>query len=472
MTIAGIDQGTTSTRALVTEADGSVTVTHSVAHRQHYPRPGWVEHDPEELLTNIRSCADSVPGARFIGLDNQGESCLAWDAITKEPLSPVLVWQDNRSLDMLERLKADGVESEVLARAGLPLDPYFSAGKLAWIVENLSQAGAALAQGRLRLGTTDAFFLDRLTGRCVTDVTTASRTSLMNLRTLDWDPMLCELFNIPRHCLPAIVPTTGDFGGMTTSSGSVALTASVVDQQASLYGFGCRHKGEVKITFGTGAFALMVTGDEIINRRELGLLPTVAWQKAGEAPTYALDGGIFTASAALNWARDLGLFRDFAQLNAIAGPSAVEQGLVFVPALAGLGSPHWQPRARGVWSGLSLDHGPLLLVQSILEGVAYRAAEVLAAMEECVGRCETVRIDGGMSGNPYFAQFLADVAARTIHPAHMSEVTGLGTMALAAHGAGEEFTIEPACGEVTPQRDLSAALPRFRRAIDAALAAC
>tara|TARA_R110002020_G_scaffold57596_3_gene158397 strand:- start:7849 stop:9276 length:1428 start_codon:yes stop_codon:yes gene_type:complete len=438
--IVGIDQGTTSTRALVVNPYGKLEVVHSVEHQQIYPQNGWVEHDPEELVRNIQACVDAAGKIEAIGIDNQGESCLAWDAETKKALSPVIVWQDNRTLVDLEVLRAQGVEAETLARAGLPLSAYFSASKLGWILRNLPAAQEARARGTLRLGTTDAFFLDRLTGRFVTDVTTASRTSLMKLDGLCWDQTLCDIFGVPIECLPCIVPTTGDFGSMETAAhGPVPVTASVVDQQAALYGFGCRRKGQAKVTFGTGAFALMVTEDEIVNRPELGLLPTVAWQLDGHDPVYAVDGGVFTASAALNWAKSLGLFQSYDDINAFDGEPAIESGLVFVPALAGLGCPHWEPRARGVWLGLSLEHTKAQMVQSVLEGVALRAAEVVQAMDRCIPLSDELLIDGGMSKNPYFTQFLANVTGKVIRSARMPELTGLGTILLASDCAGGKF---------------------------------
>ncbi|MGC1486325.1 MAG: FGGY family carbohydrate kinase [Albidovulum sp.] len=466
MRIAGIDQGTTSTRVLVLEADGHLKLVHSVTHEQFYPRESWVEHDPEELIRNIRICADAAGKVDAIGIDNQGESCLAWDARTKEALSPVIVWQDSRSIDQIERLRSDGLEAETLARAGLPLDPYFSASKLAWIVAHIPAARDALKQGHLRLGTTDAFFLDRLCGRYVTDVTTASRTSLMNLQTQEWDETLCRMFGVPLNALPEIVPTTGDFGVLQTASGQLPVTASVVDQQAALYGFGCRAPGEAKITFGTGAFALMLTGPKIFNQPELGLLPTIAWQKQGKAPVFAVDGGVYTASAALNWAKSLGLFSDFSQINAFDTPPAIDSGLVFVPALAGLGCPHWDARARGVWLGLSQDHKPAQLVQSILEGIAFRAAEVIGAMNRCVAIDGPVLVDGGMSANPYFIQFLANVLGREVRPAKMPELTGLGTIELASDVLGHTPQKVAQFGAVSPNSVQTAMTETFQKALE------
>ena len=467
MRILGIDQGTTSTRALVLNTDGTLEVSRSVEHRQSFPQAGWVEQDPEELLRNIGTCLEAAGKLDAVGLDNQGESCLAWDAKTKEPFHPVIGWQDRRTLPELRNLRAGGAEAETLRRAGLPLDPYFSAGKLGWIVKNVPEARSALRKGRLCLGTTDAFFLDRLTGRFLTDVTTASRTSLMALDSLNWDETLCRLFGVPIDCLPEIVPTTGSFGTVETAFGPVPVTASVVDQQAALYGFGCRRAGEAKITFGTGAFALMVTGGDIIREPALGLLPTVAWQLTGQDPVYALDGGVFTASSALNWARSLGLFDDLSEINAFFTPPAIESGLAFVPALAGLGCPHWEPNARGVWLGLSIEHTREQLVQSILEGVAFRATEAIDAMDRCVSIDGAIRIDGGMSKNPYFIQFLADVSGREIHPAAVPELTGLGTVKLACHAAGHQPEITGTFGSCIPGKSRRDDCRLFEKAVAA-----
>lgn len=465
MRVAGIDQGTTSTRAIIVNTDGKLEVAHSITHQQSFPHEGWVEQDPEEIISNIKTCVASAGKLDAIGIDNQGESCLAWDAETKQALYPIIGWQDRRTLSHLEQLATEGYETDTLARAGLPIDPYFSASKLGWLVENVPEVKAALERGTLRLGTTDAFFLDRLTGQFVTDVTTASRTSLMNLEQRCWDETLCNIFGVPIECLPKIVPSTGSFGTMDTDFGPVPVTASIVDQQAALYGFNCRDTGAAKITFGTGAFALMVTGNEIINKPELGLLPTVAWQLEGEEPVYALDGGVFTASSAINWAQKLGLFTDLSDINAFYTPPAIDSGLVFVPALAGLGCPHWEPNARGVWAGLSLSHSNEQLVQSILEGVAFRAAEVITAMNQCLPVKGAINIDGGMSKNPYFVQFLADVSGREICPATVPELTGLGTVMLAYHATGRKPEFIAEFGSYTPKKDRKGSTKLFELAV-------
>ncbi|MEZ5825492.1 MAG: FGGY family carbohydrate kinase [Geminicoccaceae bacterium] len=442
MRALAIDQGTTSTRALAFDEVGSMTTVASFTHRQNYPRPGWVEHDPLELLDHVRACMQAAAGLDdlvAIGIDNQGESCLAWDGTTGEPVSPVIVWQDDRTAETVRNLEGDGLAPLVMQRAGLPLDPYFSASKLAWILREIPRARELHAAGRLRLGTTDAFFLDRLCGRFVTDISTASRTSLMNLRTGGWDRELCRIFGVPIECLPEITSTTGTFGTFDCNGRDIPLAASIVDQQAALYGHGCRNPGDVKITFGTGAFALALTGSSPVDA-STGALPTIAWRKQGEAAVHALDGGVYCASSAVNWARDLGLFSSFEQISAFDRPPACTRGLIFVPALAGLACPHWQRQARGAWFGLSLHAEPADMVMAMLEGIAFRTAEVLEVLGKAVDLREPVSIDGGMAANGWFCQFLADVLEREVMVSRQSELTALGTATLAAEGAGHTLS--------------------------------
>jgi glycerol kinase len=444
--VIGLDQGTTSTRALVLEDGAPPRIAHAVRHAQSFPKPGWVEHDPLELLANLRACLAAAGPAEAIGLANQGESCLAWDRVTRQPLSPLIVWQDNRTIDQVSRLAAEGAQSETLARAGLPLDPYFSASKLAWLLQEVPAVAAAHKAGRLCLGTTDAFFLHHLTGRFVTDTTTASRTSLMNLETGAWDPVLCALFGVPLECLPEIRDSVGDFGTV----GGLAVRASVVDQQAALYGHGCRASGDAKITFGTGAFALAITGDAIIRAPERGLLPTVAWRAAGQT-TYAVDGGVYDAGSALDWARQLGLFTEVAELSAFEAPSAIARGLAFVPAMSGLACPHWDRSAAALWIGMTAGVGKRDMVQAMLEGIALRAAEVIVAMDAQVPISGAIRIDGGVARSDYFAQFLATVLNRPVKRMEFDELTALGCAALAGQGAA---VVLPDAGTLfVPQSD-------------------
>lgn len=430
MRIAAIDQGTTSTRALVLGADGRLSPVLALPHAQATPAPGHVEQDAEELLANILRCLERSE-AQVVGLANQGESCLAWDARDGRPLGPVISWQDDRTADVTAALEREGAAPMVMQRAGLPLDPYFSASKLGWILRHVPGARDLARLGQLRLGTTDAFFRDRLTGRFQTDIATASRTSLLNLSTGEWDPDLCRLFGVPIAALPRITPTSGDLG---TLPGGARLMASIVDQQAALYGHGCRAPGETKITFGTGAFAQAVTGG-LVRADGSGVLPTVAWHEAGGAVTYALDGGVYAAASAVNWAKGLGLFTDYAQISAFEG-AAIDRGLAFVPALVGLGAPHWNRAARGAWLGLALADGPRDLMQALLEGIALRAAEVLGAMARVQPLAGPVSVDGGLSRNPYFTAFLAQTLGRDLHLSEEAELTAMGLAHMAAKAAG------------------------------------
>jgi glycerol kinase len=464
MRIVAIDQGTTSTRALVVEKDGSARLVHSERHRQHHPGAGLVEHDGEELIANIRTCLAAAGKADAIGIDNQGESCLAWDARTKKPISPVIVWQDARTADRVDRLKAEGAEALTLARAGLPLDPYFSATKLRWLLEHAENALDLAQAGRLRLGTTDAFFLDRLTGVCATDVTTASRTSLMNLETGEWDSDLCALFGVPGECLPQIRPTVGSFGEID----GIPVTASMVDQQAALYGHGCRAAGDIKITFGTGAFALGVTGEKIVRLPERGLLPTIAWQ-IGASRSYAVDGGVYNAGSAVEWALRLGLTSDLAALDAFDRAPAIERSLAFVPALSGLACPHWDRSAAGLWIGMGLETDARDLLQALLEGIALRTAEVIDAMSAALPVGSKISVDGGLVRSDYFVRFLAACLNRSVVVRAFDELTAFGCAGLAAAIGGYSLTV-PRQGEriIEPAADGTAWRARFAQAVSRA----
>ena len=445
MTILAIDQGTTSTRALVL-GEGGARLVGAREHRQHYPAPGRVEHDPAELLRDVAACLDvAPPDVAAVGIANQGESCLAWDADTGEAVGPVIVWQDVRTRDVTARLCAQGCEDIVRERSGLPLDPYFSASKLAWIVREIPEARRLAARGRLRLGTTDAYFRDRLAGRFETDVSTASRTSLMNLSTCEWDADLCALFGVPPEALPPIGPSAGDLGAVSCGGRRVPLAASLVDQQAAVYGHGCRAPGEAKITCGTGAFMLAVTGPGR-PAATAGALPTVLWQRAGEAPVHGLDGGVYAAGAAVNWARRIGLFTDFAEIDAFGKPPAILRGLAFVPALPGLACPHWDRAARGTFLGLSLDTDRADMAQAVLEGVALRIAEVARGLGGTVPLASPVALDGGMSANPWFAQFLANALGLDLRVSAVADVTAIGAAAMAAEAVGAEAAGAEAAG--------------------------
>jgi glycerol kinase len=460
--VIAIDQGTTGSGVHVLESDGTFRSGATIDHKQFYPQPGWVEHDAEELVGNVASLIAAVKddNVRGIGIANQGETVVAWDAKTKRAIHNAIVWQDARTHAAIEGLKAAGHEETTLAHAGLPLDPYFSAAKLRWILDHVDDANALRREGRLRFGTSDAFLLDRLAGVFATDVTTASRTSLMNLQTLQWDPVLAELFGVPIECLPEIRSTTGEFGAID----GVPVTASMVDQQAALFGHGCRNPGDAKITFGTGAFALAIAGDKPLKDPKSGLLPTIAWKLGDAAVTYAIDGGVYNAASALNWARELGLFRDFAEIDAFEG-TAIERGLVFVPALSGLGCPYWDRSAAGLWLGIGLETSKRDLVQSVLEGVAFRAAQVIEAMNGLQPIAPRLSIDGGLANNGYFRTFLANALGRRLTVPASVELTGLGCALFALIGAGLTTIAalpaeSPPHASIEPENQLDTALRR------------
>ncbi len=388
MRVVAIDQGTTATKALLVEPDGSRRLLATRRHRQILPAPGRVEHDPEELLAHVAEllALGRAEGASAAALANQGETVVAWDRATGRPLANAIVWQDQRTAPGIEALRAAGAAPEVLARAGLPLDAYFSASKLRWLLDHVPEARPLLAQGRLGLATSDAFFLQRLTGAYVTDITTAARTSLLNLDAGAWDETLCALFGVPRETLPEIVECDAPLGELP---GGLPLTASLVDQIAALHGHGCAAPGDAKVTFGTGAFALAVTAGR---PRIPGVVAALGWRgPAGRI--HAADGGVYSAGAAVEWLVRLGLVADPAALDGLEGPPAADRGVFFVPALSGLACPHWDRSAAGLWIGLDAATGRADLVKSVLEGVAFRVAEVLDAL----GAAGRLSIDGGLT---------------------------------------------------------------------------
>jgi glycerol kinase len=431
MKVLAIDQGTTGTKGFSLDADGTFSKIASYEHKQIYPQQGWVEHDAEELLHHIEACIAAAGHVDAIGIANQGETLVAWDAQSKRPIYNAIVWQDDRTKNVTEKLKAEGAEALTRDKAGLPLDPYFSASKMRWIIDHVPEAKLLLSAGRLRLGTSDSFFLDRVSNVFATDVTTASRTSLMSLQSLQWDDDLCGLFGVPRVCLPEISRTTGPFGFYN----HVPITASLVDQQAALFGHGCEKLGDAKITFGTGAFALAIAGAERPIKNTSGLLPTVAWKIGNQPALYAVDGGVYNAASAVNWAKGLGLFSDFAEINMFEKPSALSRGLVFVPALSGMACPHWDRSASGLWLGLGLDTTKHDMMQAVLEGIAMRAAEVVRVM----GKGHQISIDGGLAHNPYFGQFLSNALGRVVTVAGSADLTALGTARMALLGAGSSI---------------------------------
>ena len=458
MRILALDQGTTSTRLLA--FDASVTLVGEIRHATHRPTSGWVEQDAAEILTSCRALLSIAAPADAIALANQGESCLAWDAVTGALLSPIVVWQGRRTMADLARLAE--ASDEVQARSGLPLDPYFSATKLAWLLRNLPEVAMAHEAGRLRLGTTDAFLLDNLTGQFATDRATASRTGLMNLFHGQWDAELCRIFGVPIETLPEIRGNLSGFGMVD----GVPVAAAIVDQQGALYGHGCRKPGEAKVTFGTGAFALTVTGPSPPDPAMLrGLLPTVAWD-LGQGPVYALDGGVPDAGSALEWALKAGIAAGLADFDSFDQPPAIARGLVFVPAFSGLGAPLWDRSAAPLIIGLTPEMTRRDLCQALLEGIAFQTATLLEEMAAIAPLTGPISVDGGLTASAYFLQFLADISQREIATSDFNERTAYGAARLAALALGADLS-DPArtTGRILPGEAVPDRSARFAMAL-------
>jgi len=435
--LLGIDEGTSAVKAVVFDADLTPVAEGRREKALAHPKPGWVEQDPEEVVEAVvGAVADALAGAdgeiAACGLDHQGESVLAWDAETGRPLTQIVTWQDKRSQEILDRLERDGQAEAVRERSGMPLDPYFSAGKLAWLLENDDAVAGARDAGTLRLGTVDSFLCSRLGARFETDPSTASRTQL---GAPEWNPELLAAFGVPAAALPTIADTAGDLGVLSHSDWPVELPlrARCVDQQAALAGAGCVTQGLAKATYGTGVFLLAHVGDARPAPRG-GLVPTVAW-RIGDLVEWALDGGVFTAGALLEWLTgELGLAESPAELATAAADVEDAKGVRVLPALAGIGAPWWRPEARAVISGLTAGAGPAHVGRAALEGIAWRVADVLSAVRETVP-VEALRVDGGLTRSDLLLQLQADAAGVVVQRGAV-DATAAGAAALAAVGAG------------------------------------
>ena len=436
--VLAIDQGTTSTRAILFDADARPVAVAQRELRQHYPRPGWVEHDPEDIWRDALAVArDSVTSSGVdvgrvagIGITNQRETVVVWDRSTGEPIHRAIVWQDRRTAEACARLKADGLEDLVRERTGLLLDPYFSAAKIAWILDQVAGARERAERGELAFGTIDCFLLWRLTGGAVhaTDLTNASRTSLFDIRNLCWDAELCRLFRVPQPLLPEVYENSRIFGITAPGLFEVPLPIAGIagDQQAALFGQACFAPGMAKATYGTGCFMLLNTGEEPVTSKHR-LLTTPAYS-AGGRTTYALEGSIFVAGAAVKWLRDgLGVIDRAADTHALAEQVPETHGIYMVPAFVGLGAPHWDAEARGAIFGLTLDTTPAHLARAALEAVAYQTLDLMEAMQgDGAAHAGTIRIDGGMAANGWLCRFLADILDLTVERPRLLETTALG----------------------------------------------
>jgi len=447
-TILAIDQGTTGTTALLLDTEARVLGRATVAVPQHFPRPGQVEHDAEEIWATV---LEAIAGAlaksnrsgsevRAIGITNQRETTLLWSRATGRPLHRAIVWQDRRTAPECDALRARGVEPLIYERAGLLLDPYFSGTKIAWLLDHVDGARAKALRGELAFGTIDTWLIHKLTGGAhVTDVSNASRTMLLSLRALEWDDELLGALDVPRAVLPEVVSSAGVVGvtrGVPGLPDGIPIAGIAGDQQAALFGQGCFRVGDVKCTYGTGAFVLMNVGAAPLASKHR-LLTTVGWRIPGEV-AYALEGSAFIAGAAVQWLRDgLGIIRDSAEIEALAREVDDAGDVVFVPALTGLGAPHWAPRARGLIAGLGRDTTRSHLARAALEGIAMEIADLVEAMSHDAGApIASMRVDGGASANDLLMQTQADVTGTSVVRPRVLETTALGAGMLAALGAG------------------------------------
>ena len=445
--IMSIDQGTTSSRAVIFDSAAEVV---SVAQReftQIYPRSGYVEHDPDEIFsTQVGVCHEAVQQAGLdiadiaaIGITNQRETTIVWDRRTGRPVYNAIVWQCRRTAPLCKELEERVLGEMIREKTGLLIDPYFSAGKIKWILDNVNGARERAERGELLFGTVDCWLMWKLSGgkAHVTDISNASRTMLFNIHTLDWDDELLKLFGVPRCMLPEVVSSSGHICETAPEifGRSIPVTGCAGDQQSALFGQRCFDKGDVKNTYGTGAFLLINTGDKPAVSSS-GLLTTVAW-RIGESTTYALEGSVFIAGAVIKWLRDeLGIIATAAETEWLAKSVPDNGGVYLVPAFVGLGAPYWDSGARGTITGLTRGSGKRHIARAALESIAYQTCDVLAAMEKDTGKLGSVKADGGASANNFLMQFQADVAAREILRPRNVESTALGACFLAGLGCG------------------------------------
>ena len=445
--ILAIDQGTTSTRAIVFDRTGRPVASAQKELPQIFPKPGWVEHDAEEIWSaTVEVCRGALERAKLdatalagIGITNQRETTVVWDRATGKPIHNAIVWQDRRTAQRCEALEKAGHEPDVTARTGLLLDPYFSGTKIAWILDHVAGARAAAARGSLACGTIECFLLWRLTGGKVhaSDATNASRTLLLDIHDGDWDDDLLHLFDVPRSLLPRVVDCSGALGVTTADilGAPVPVLGMAGDQQAATVGQACVRPGMVKATFGTGCFALLNTGS-IAMRSHHRLLTTIAYQLGGRR-TYALEGSIFVAGAAVQWLRDgLQLIESSAEIERLAADANAAHGVYMVPAFVGLGAPYWDAGARGALLGLTRDTGPAEIAAATLDSVCYQTRDLVEAMRGDGAHIEELRVDGGMVVNDALMQRLADTVAVPVERPVVTETTALGAAFLAGLQAG------------------------------------
>jgi glycerol kinase len=449
--ILAIDQGTTGSTVAAMDRKGRLLGSVNVEFPQLYPKPGWVEHDPEQIWTSVQKALSGLlrrgvakpKDIVAIGITNQRETAMLWDRDSGRPLNNAVVWQCRRTTDFCETLRVAGHEPVIRRKTGLVLDPYFSASKYRWLLNNTTGVGRRVRQGKVAGGTVDSFLLWRLTGGLVhgTDVSNASRTSLLNIKTRRWDNDLLALFGVDKSILPTVLPSSGMLGvtkGVKGLPDGIPITGIAGDQQSALFGQTCFEAGEAKCTFGTGSFILMNTGSKLL-RSKAGLLTTIGWQLGEAGPvTYAFEGGAFVCGAAVQWLRDeLGIIKKASDVEALARSVDDSGGVEFVPALAGLGAPHWDPDARGLISGLTRGSGRGHIARATLDAMALQNADILRVMESELGkRLKPLRVDGGATANNLLLQLQANYLGRKLIRPKVIETTVAGACFLAGLGVG------------------------------------
>lgn len=455
--LVSIDQGTTSSRAILFDLHGKLHAVRQQEFAQKFPHSGWVEHDPADIWWSVQSTIDALMAEKLgdddtvvaVGITNQRETTIIWDRQTGEPVYNAIVWQDRRTAEYCRSLKAASHEPAVNSKTGLLIDPYFSATKIRWILENVPGTRERAQLGELAFGTVDSFLLWKLTGGRVhrTDATNASRTLLFNIHTQQWDQELLELFDIPASLLPEVMDSSDDFGQISVAGAlnGVSVLGVAGDQQAALFGQTCFEVGMAKSTYGTGCFLMLNTGEKALGS-EHRLLTTLAYRLNGK-PTYAMEGSIFVAGAAIQWLRDgLQLINNACDSEPLAEGTPVDHGVYLVPAFTGLGAPYWDPDARGAIFGLTRDTGIKEIVTAGLQSVCYQTKDLQRAMEKDGIRPITLRVDGGMVTNNWVMQFLADILGATVDRPLLVETTALGVAYLAGLKAGVYGSLEELAG--------------------------
>jgi glycerol kinase len=475
--ILALDQGTTSSRAILFSRDGTVVSTAQEEFPQIYPQPGWVEHDPEAIWsTQVRTAREALGRAGLgasqiaaIGITNQRETTVVWDRETGEPLYNAIVWQCRRTADLCDQLRADGWADPIRAKTGLVVDAYFSGTKLAWLLDHVPGLREKAERGEALFGTIDSFLIWRLSGKKlhVTDISNASRTMLYNIHTLDWDTEILDRLGIPQAMLPAVRPSSQVYG--VTEPGllgvEVPIAGAAGDQQAALFGQTCYEPGQVKNTYGTGCFLLLNTGGQAV-ASERGLLTTIAWQLGQDAAvTYALEGSVFIAGAAIQWLRDgLGIIANAAETEVLAAEVDDTGGVYFVPAFVGLGAPYWDSYARGAIMGLTRGTDRRHLARAALEAICYQSRDLLDAMTADSGiHLETMRADGGAAANNLLMQLQADLLGLTVQRPAVTETTALGAAYLAGLAVGYWSSLEEIAAQWQVDAEFTPAMSHDRR---------